>query len=59
MIVAYNDDDDEEEEKDDDAIAIIVTTIWNFFGIISVDAIILLLPIPSCTYNRIVLQALR
>lgn len=40
MIAAY---------YEDDAIAITVT-IWNFFGIISVDAIILLLlPIPSCT----------
>jgi hypothetical protein len=61
VIVAYNDDDDDDDDDDDHdhAIAIIVTTIWNFFGIISVDAIILLLPIPSCTYNRIVLQALR
>jgi hypothetical protein len=56
VIVAY---DDDEEEEEDDAIAITVTTMWNFFGIISVDAIILLLPIPSRTYNRIVLQALR
>jgi hypothetical protein len=56
VIVAYDDDDDDD---DDDAIAITVTAIWIFFGIISVDAIILLLPISFCTYNRIVLQALR
>jgi hypothetical protein len=42
VIVAYNDDDDDDDDDHDHAIAIIVTTIWNFFGIISVDAIILL-----------------